>query len=92
MPNASFVLPLQHEGSAPMRLVLEPLCKHFTIQPGQKIEIHAICNDQTTNRAFTVAPNDKCLVIYAPGEIAGFVDQYVTCEGARLTPLQDQNV
>jgi hypothetical protein len=72
-----------------MRLVLEPLCEEFLVQPGQKVEIHAVFNEVTNNGFFTLAPNDGCLVVYAPGEIVGFIDHYVTLDGVRVKPLQD---
>jgi len=86
MANTSLILPLQNEGSKVMRLILEPLCETFLVQPGQKIEIHAVFREDTTNGFFTVAPNDGFLVVYAPGEIAGLVDHYVTLEGVRVKP------
>ncbi|MGC3984118.1 MAG: hypothetical protein QM777_04970 [Pseudorhodoferax sp.] len=73
-----------------MRLVLEPLCETFLVQPGEGVEIHAVCDDATNNTHFTIAPNDGFLVVYAPGEIAGFVDHYVTREGVRLVPEKDE--
>lgn len=84
MANATLTLPLQNEGSKVMRLVLEPLCETFLIQPGQQVEIHAVFGEDTNNGFFTVAPNDDCLVVYAPGEITGFVDHYVTLDGVRI--------
>lgn len=86
MANTTLTLPLQNEGSKVLRLVLEPLCETFLVQPGQKVEIHGVFGEGTNNGFFTIAPNDGFLVIYAPGEIAGFVDHYVTLEGARLKP------
>jgi hypothetical protein len=58
MANATLILPLQNEGAKVMRLILEPLCETFLVQPGQKIEIHAIFGEDTSNGFFTVAPND----------------------------------
>lgn len=73
-----------------MRLVLEPLCETFLVQPGQNVKIHAVFEESRNNGFFTVAPNDGFLVIYAPGEIVGFVDHYVTFEGVRIQPeLED---
>ena len=90
MANATLSLPLKNEGSKVMRLILEPLCETFLVQPGQKVEIHAVFGEDMNNGFFTVAPNDGFLVIYAPGEIAGFVDHYVTFEGVRVKPeLED---
>ena len=79
-------LPLQNEGSKQFIVYLEPLSEYFTIQPGQHIEVHAVCDDNTSNMHFTLAPDDECLTIYSPGEITGFVDCYVTCNGIRLVP------
>ena len=86
MPNLHLKLPLQNESSSPVKIVLEPLSEYFIVQPGQRIEVNGICDDQTSNRSFTIAPDDSGLTIYAPGEIAGFVDCYVTCNGIRLNP------
>lgn len=86
MPNLTAILPLQHEGTQPLKLCLEPVCEYFTIQPGMQIEVHAIFDQETRNLTFTVAPGDSMLTIYAPGEIAGFIDCYATCDGARLLP------
>ncbi|GAA4335958.1 hypothetical protein GCM10023165_12730 [Variovorax defluvii] len=86
MPNTTAKLPLQNESSAPVKVLLEPLSEYFIVQPGQSIEIHAVFDDVTTNTSFTIAPNDSSLTVYAPGEISGFVDCYVTCGGVRLTP------
>ena len=86
MPNTTAKLPLQNESSAPIKVLLEPLSEYFIVQPGQSIEIHAVFDDVTTNTSFTIAPNDSFLTVYAPGEISGFVDCYVTRDGVRLTP------
>ena len=86
MANLTVTLPLQNESASPVKLLLEPLSEYFFIQPGQQVVVVAICDDQTDLRTFTIAPNDSFLTIYAPGEIAGFVDCYVTCDGVRLTP------
>ena len=69
-----------------MRFVLEPLCESFIVLPGQQVEVHAVFDEDTDNRSFTVAPNDGFLVVYAPGEIRGFVDHYVTLDGVRMEP------
>jgi hypothetical protein len=79
-------LPLQNEGSAPVKVLLEPLSEYFIVQPEQSIEIHAVFDDMTTNTSFTIAPNDSFLTVYAPGEISGFIDCYVTRDGVRLAP------
>jgi hypothetical protein len=86
MTNLVVRLPLQNESTAAVKLILEPLSEFFWIQPGQKVEITAVCDDKTSNTHFTIAPNDDALVVYAPGEIAGFVDCFVTCNGARMKP------
>ena len=86
MPNMLVKLPLQNEGSMPVKVLLEPLSEYFIVQPGQQIEVRAVFDDNTKNTAFTVAPNDSFLTVYAPGEIAGFVDCYVTRDGVRLVP------
>lgn len=79
-------LPLQNESSKPIKVLLEPLSEYFIVQPDKSIEIFAVFDDSTTNTSFTIAPNDSFLTVYAPGEIAGFVDCYVTCDGRRLMP------
>ena len=84
--NISAVLPLQNESERPVKILLEPISEYFFIQPGEKIQVHAVFNSNTKNLTFTVAPNDDCLIIYAPGEIVGFVDSYVTRNGMRLAP------
>lgn len=90
MAKTTLILPLQNEGSKVMRLVLEPLWEVFLVQPGQKVEIHAVLREDTNNGFFTVAPNDDFLVIYAPGNAASFVDHYVMLEGVRIQPeLED---
>ena len=86
MTNATLVLPFRNEGSKVLRLVLEPICESFLIQPGQKVEVHAVFGEATNNGFFTIAPNDGFLVVYAPGEIAGLVDHYITLDGVRVTP------
>lgn len=86
MPNLNVKLPLQNESTKQIKVLLEPLSEYFFIQPGEKVEIHAICDDNTENVSFTLAPNDAFLTIYAPGEIAGFVDCYMTRNGVRLEP------
>lgn len=86
MPNLFLKLPLQNESSKPVKVLLEPLSEYFIVQPGEKVEVHAICDDNTNNITFTVAPNDSFLTIYAPGEIAGFVDCYMTRNNVRLMP------
>ena len=79
-------LPLQNESSIPVKLLLEPMSEFFFIQPGVNVEIHAVCDANTNNINFTVAPNDSFVTVYAPGEIAGFIDCYVTRDGIRLVP------
>jgi len=86
MSNLTAKLPLQNESSVPVKVLLEPLSEYFIVQPGQSIEIQAIFDSETSNTFFTIAPNDSFLTIYAPGEIAGFVDCYAVCDGIRLTP------
>ncbi|SFO93987.1 hypothetical protein SAMN05216567_103412 [Variovorax sp. OK605] len=86
MPNLHLRLPLQNERAEPFKILLEPLSEYFIVQAGQRVEVHAICDDATTNTTFTVAPNESFLTIYAPGEIAGFVDCYMTRDGVRLAP------
>jgi len=86
MPNMTAKLPLQNESSGPVKVLLEPMSEYFFIQSGQRIEIHAIFDDDTDNTTFTIAPNDSFLTVYAPGEISGFVDCYVTRDGVRLEP------
>ena len=84
MLKLNVMLPLQNESSRPLKLYLEPLSEYFIVSPGQKVEIHAVFGDHTRNLNFTVAPNDDFLTIYAPGEIGGFVDCFVICNGVRL--------
>lgn len=86
MPNLFMKLPMQNECSKPMKILLEPLSEYFIIEPGQHVEVHAICDDKTSNASFTLEPNDSFLTIYAPGEIAGFIDCYMTRDGIRLQP------
>ena len=86
MSNISVEMPLQNESSGPAKVLLEPLSEYFILRPGQKVVVHASFDDETNNMNFTLAPNDGFLTIYAPGEIAGFVDCYMTCNGARLIP------
>lgn len=86
MPNAHLVLPLQNERNDSVKILLEPLSEYFILKAGVKVEVHAIFDANTDNNAFTVAPNDSFLAVYAPGEIAGFVDCYMTLDGVRLVP------
>lgn len=79
-------LALQNEGVSPIKILLEPLSEYFMIQAEQKIVFHGICDDKTQNRNFTIAPNDGFLLVYAPGDISGFIDCYITHEGRRLIP------
>jgi hypothetical protein len=84
MSNLKLMLPLQNESTSPLKLYLEPLSEYFMLRPSQKVEVHAIFDDQTKNLNFTVATNDTFLTIYAPGEMSGFIDCFVTCDGIRL--------
>lgn len=84
MPNLHAQLNLQNEGASSMKVYLEPIPECYTIAPAQCIEIHAIFDGDTTNLYFTVAPSGFDLTVYAPGEIVGFVDCYVMCNGVRL--------
>lgn len=86
MPNLHLKLPLQNERADPIKILLEPLSEYFIVQPGQRVEVHGICDGDTLNSAFTIAPNDSFLTVYAPGEVSGFVDCYMTRDGVRLTP------
>lgn len=86
MENITERLPLQNESSMPIKVLLEPLSEYFIIQPGQRIFICAVFDERTVNTSFTIAPNDGFITIYAPGEISGFVDCYVTRDGIRLEP------
>lgn len=86
MGNISVKMPLQNESSEPTKVLLEPLSEYFVLKPGQKVVVHAVFDSETDNLNFTVAPNGGFLTIYAPGEIVGFGDCYMTCNGVRLTP------
>ena len=86
MPQMTTRLPFQNESSTPVKLLLEPLSEYFFVLPGQYIEVHAVFDEVTNNTSFTVAPNDAFLTIYAPGEITGLIDCYVTRDGVRLVP------
>ena len=79
-------LPLQNESKSAMKLLLEPMSEYFFFQPGDKVVVHGVFDSDTSNLTFTIAPNDGFLVLYAPGEIAGFIDHYVTRDGVRLLP------
>ena len=86
LPNITMILPLQNESSNSLKVYLEPMPEYFILKPGQKVEIHAIFDKQTKNTNFTVAPNDDFLTVYMPGEISGYVDSFVMCNGVRLIP------
>lgn len=86
MQKQSLKLPLQNEQLDAIKVVLEPLSEYFIIQPGQRVEIHAIFDSNTLSPHFTVASGDSLLTVYAPGEITGFVDCYITLDGVRLVP------
>jgi len=86
LSNITMVLPLQNESSSLLKIYLEPVPEYFILKPGQKVEIFAIFNEETNNMNFTIAPNDGFLTIYMPGEISGYVDSFVMCNGTRLGP------
>lgn len=86
LPNITMILPLQNESSNLLKVYLEPIPEYFILKPGQKVEIYAIFDEQTKNANFTVAPNDDFLTVYMPGEISGYVDSFVMCNGVRLIP------
>ena len=86
MTTMHVTLPLQNESKSALKLVLEPMSEYFFVQPGEKVEVHGVFDGVTSNLTFTVAPNDGFLVLYAPGEITGFIDHYVTRDGVRLAP------
>ena len=86
MANISIKIPLKNESKIPLKILLEPLSEYFIIQPNEIVEVHAIFDEITKNNEFTIALNDSFLTIYAPGEIAGFVDCYMTRDGVRLLP------
>jgi hypothetical protein len=86
MANLFLKIPVQNESSTPLKIYLEPLSEYFIVQSGEKVEVHAIFDEKTNNLNFTVAPNDSFLTIYAPGEVAGFVDCFATHNGVRLVP------
>jgi hypothetical protein len=86
MSNLHVTLPLQNESASAIKVLLEPLSEYFIVQPGESIEVHGIFDSQTSNMNFTIAPNDGFLTLYAPGEIAGFIDCYATRNGIRLVP------
>lgn len=83
------ILPLQNHASTPIRVLLEPLSEYFIIQPGEAIEVCATSKQDLKDEAFTIAPNDSFLTIYAPGPISEFVDCYVVKDGVRLIPDGD---
>lgn len=86
-PNFTMSLPLQNEGSRAVRVILEPLCESFLIQPGESIVVHAVISSLGSEGGnFVVAPNDDGLTIYPPGELAHFIDSFVTIGGVRLEP------
>ncbi|WPH17801.1 hypothetical protein [Variovorax paradoxus] len=86
LSNITLVLPLQNESSNSLKVYLEPMPEYFILKPGQKVEIYAIFDEQTKNTNFTIAPNDDFLTVYMPGEISGYVDSFVMCNGIRLIP------
>jgi hypothetical protein len=79
-------LPIQNEGESIVKIILEPLSEYFLVKPGQKIEVVAKFDGETTNCNFTIAPDGDCLILYAPGEISGFSDCFVMENGVRLMP------
>jgi hypothetical protein len=86
MSNLHIQLPFQNESDSPIKLILEPLSEYFIIQPNQKVEAHGICDDKTSNGFFTVANGNACVTLYAPGELSGFIDCYLTHNGKRVLP------
>lgn len=73
MPENSLILPLQNDSDKPLKIVLEPLSEYFILPPGRRAEVHASFRSEKLDSNFTIAPNDDFLVIYASGEIGGFV-------------------
>lgn len=86
MKKLLVTLPLQNESLKPIKVLLEPLSEYFVIQPGQKVQVHGVCEANTSNPNFTIAPNEYFLTLYAPGEISGFIDCYIIRDGLRLIP------
>lgn len=86
MTNKIARLPIQNEGESVLKIILEPLSEYFLVTPGQRIEVVAEFDSETSNLNFTIAPDGDCLTVYAPGEIAGFVDCYATKDGVKLVP------
>jgi hypothetical protein len=89
MPQYTMKIQLQNEKMSPIRIVLEPLWESFTIQPNQCVEIIALFESNKSNHTFTIAPNEDFLIVYAPGEVVGFIDCYLMSNGIRLTPDDD---
>lgn len=86
MANLHVILPFHNERSVPVTVYLEPIPEWFTIKPGQRIEVHGVCDANTSNLNFTVDAHESGLTFHAPGYVPGFVDCYVTCDGVRLVP------
>lgn len=86
MKTKELTLPFQNESTAVVKLYLEPLSEYFFINPGQQVVITAICEESTKHTSFTVAPNNDCFIVYAPGDVKGFIDAYVMFGNMRLSP------
>lgn len=86
MSNTTIKITIQNEKSTPTKIVLEPIPEYYILQPGQRVVVHATFESNTENQNFTIAPNEDFIVIYAPGEISGFIDCFVTHEGVRMEP------
>ena len=89
-PDLHLVLPLKNDSSNVIKLWLEPSCEYFSVESGQNVTVHALLrklDEDAKQYSFTIAPNDSCFVIYAPGDLSEFVECYVVADnGIRLTP------
>lgn len=75
-------LPVINGTSKPLQVILEPVAEQFIVQPGQRIEVVAICEEP--NQYFEVEPYDKGFIVWAPRGV--FFEHYAMRDGVRLEP------
>lgn len=83
-------LPFKNESAEAVRLCLEPYSEFFSVQPGQKVVVNAVCRPGTGGLEFVVAHNGSFITIYAPGAPEALVDAYVTLNGVKLKAEADE--
>lgn len=83
-------LPFKNESAEAVRLCLEPYSEFFSVKPGQRVVVHAVCSPIAQGLEFVVAHNGSFITIYAPGAPDALVDAYVMLDGAKLRAEPDE--